>query len=92
MTVKDWDKMGKIGYGDYFYQEYSLDEPGYVYVQTSNTSPQLPVHLGIDPASREVVLFNGHRNMDVVKYKLIVEKQEVPKPVTKSKINDWGDW
>lgn len=42
VNEEKWLKMGRIGFGNNYWQEYSLDEKGSLYVYTSILKPEFP--------------------------------------------------
>lgn len=59
MNKDKWENMGRSSYGEkYYWQEYSLDEPGSVYILTSNTKPEWPTSIVfVEESKLEVAKF-----------------------------------
>lgn len=55
MTQSKWEKMGRVGFGDRHFQEYSLDEREYVYILTNDDRPQFPEHIPYIVETLEVI-------------------------------------
>lgn len=45
MSESEWDALYKVGYGNRYYQEYSLDEKGYIYILTDPANPEWPTDI-----------------------------------------------
>lgn len=55
MNKSKWEKMGRTGFGNHLFQEYSLDEKGYVYILTKEPNSEFPQHLPYITETLEVV-------------------------------------
>ena len=69
MTWKDWEKMGRIGYGKSYRNEYSLAEKGYIYIYTDECRLDYPDHILYIEETKEIVFVRG--NMTLAKFALV---------------------
>lgn len=40
-----WELFSKVGFGNNYWQEYTLDKKGYLLVYTSESNPEYPEHI-----------------------------------------------
>ena len=73
--------MGRIGYGNSSKQEYSLDEPGYIYVLTNTITPEFPSHIKTELQTLTIVATFSRNSI----FRFVLTNSK-PKQVT----NDWG--
>ncbi len=90
MTKKQWEKAGKIGYGENRYQYYSLDVKGYMICCADNLNIRFPTHINYDPNTQQLLLDFGN-NTSLYKFKLLPEGEVARELTEKEKLaKEWG--
>lgn len=91
MNNKEWETLGRVGYGNSTANEYSLDIPGYVYYCTKpGVNHEKPDHLQADWKNVEIVYRYMSKPNFIYRAPCINKGKEVEPVKEVKKVSDWG--